>query len=73
MRVSAAPDETGQPNGGNINNLNNIDYYRRTYSLFAQNDWRITPKLNLNQTASDAAVRASELVVEIRLCARFHH
>jgi hypothetical protein len=39
---------TGQPNGGNINNLNNIDYFRHTYSLFAQNDWRITPKLNLN-------------------------
>ena len=33
---------------GNINNLNNIDYFRHTYSLFAQNDWRITPKLNLN-------------------------
>ena len=39
---------TGQPNGGNINNLNNIDYFRHTYSLFAQNDWRVTPKLNLN-------------------------
>jgi outer membrane receptor protein involved in Fe transport len=39
---------TGQPNNGNINNLNNIDYFRHTYSLFAQNDWRITPKLNLN-------------------------
>jgi outer membrane receptor protein involved in Fe transport len=39
---------TGQPANGNINNLNNIDYFRHTYSLFAQNDWRITPKLNLN-------------------------
>jgi outer membrane receptor protein involved in Fe transport len=39
---------TGQPDNGNINNLNNIDYFRHTYSLFAQNDWRITPKLNLN-------------------------
>lgn len=39
---------TGQPNNGNINNLNNIDYFRQTYSLFAQNDWRVTPKLNLN-------------------------
>ena len=39
---------TGQPNTGNINNLNNIDYFRHTYSLFAQNDWRFTPKLNLN-------------------------
>jgi outer membrane receptor protein involved in Fe transport len=39
---------TGQPVNGNINNLNNIDYFRHTYSLFAQNDWRITPKLNLN-------------------------
>ena len=39
---------TGQPNDGNINNLNNIDYFRHTYSLFAQSDWRVTPKLNLN-------------------------
>jgi outer membrane receptor protein involved in Fe transport len=39
---------TGQPASGNINNLNNIDYFRHTYSLFAQNDWRVTPKLNLN-------------------------
>jgi outer membrane receptor protein involved in Fe transport len=39
---------TGQPNDGNINNLNNIDYFRHTYSLFVQNDWRLTPKLNLN-------------------------
>jgi outer membrane receptor protein involved in Fe transport len=39
---------TGQPDSGNINNLNNIDHFRHTYSLFAQTDWRITPKLNLN-------------------------
>jgi outer membrane receptor protein involved in Fe transport len=39
---------TGQPNDGYLNNLNNIDYFRHTYSLFAQNDWRVTPKLNLN-------------------------
>ena len=39
---------TGQPSGGNINNLNNIDYYRHTYALFAQDDWRVLPKLTLN-------------------------
>jgi hypothetical protein len=39
---------TGQPSGGNINNLNNIDYYRHTYALFAQDDWRILPQLTLN-------------------------
>ena len=39
---------TGQPDDGNINNLNNIDYFRHTYSLFVQNDWRLTPKLSLN-------------------------
>jgi hypothetical protein len=39
---------TGQPAGGNINNLNNIDYYRHTYALFAQDDWRIFPQLTLN-------------------------
>jgi len=39
---------TGQTSGGNINNLNNIDYYRSTYALFLQNDWRVFPKLTLN-------------------------
>ena len=39
---------TGQTSGGYINNLNNIDYYRRTYALFLQNDWRVLPKLTLN-------------------------
>jgi hypothetical protein len=39
---------TGQPSGGNINNLNNIDYYRHTFALFAQDDWRVFPKLTLN-------------------------
>jgi len=39
---------TGQASGGNINNLNNIDYYRSTYALFLQNDWRVFPKLTLN-------------------------
>jgi hypothetical protein len=39
---------TGQTSGGNINNLNNIDYYRGTYALFLQNDWRVFPKLTLN-------------------------
>lgn len=39
---------TGQPSGGNINNLNNIDYYRHTFALFAQDDWRVLPKLTVN-------------------------
>ncbi len=39
---------TGQPDGGNINNLNNVDYLRHNYALFAQDDWRVTPKLTLN-------------------------
>ncbi len=39
---------TGQAAGATINNLNNVDYYRHTYALFAQDDWRVTPKLTLN-------------------------
>jgi len=39
---------TGQPDGGDINNLNNIDYYRHTYALFLQDDWRVLPNLTLN-------------------------
>ena len=38
----------GQPDGGNINNLNNIDYLRKNFSLFAQTDWRATSRLTLN-------------------------
>lgn len=38
----------GQPDGGNINNLNNVDYFRKVYSLFVQDDWRIMPKLSVN-------------------------
>jgi hypothetical protein len=39
---------TGQPEGGTINNLNNIDYFRHTYALFLQDDWRVLPNLTLN-------------------------
>ena len=39
---------TGQPGGSMINNLNTIDYYRHTYAVFAQDDWRLMPKLTLN-------------------------
>lgn len=39
---------TGQPAGGNINNLNNVDYLRHNFGFFAQDDWRMTPKLTLN-------------------------
>lgn len=39
---------TGQPAGGGINNLNDIDYSRQTYAVFAQDDWRVLPKLTLN-------------------------
>ncbi len=39
---------TGQPDGGSINNLHNIDYQRGNYSVFAQDDWHIGRKLTLN-------------------------
>jgi hypothetical protein len=39
---------TGQPEGGTINNLNNIEYYRHTFALFLQDDWRVLPQLTLN-------------------------
>jgi hypothetical protein len=39
---------TGQPAGGSINNLHNIDYLRKTYSGFVQDDWRVWSKLTLN-------------------------
>ncbi|HEY1949962.1 MAG TPA: hypothetical protein VGG97_23330 [Bryobacteraceae bacterium] len=39
---------TGQPGGGNINNLTNVDYLRHNFAFFAQDDWRVTPKLTIN-------------------------
>lgn len=39
---------TGQPDGGYINNLNNVDYLRHNFAIFAQDDWRATSKFTLN-------------------------
>ena len=39
---------TGQTEGGSINNINNVDYNRRIYGAFLQDDWRATPKLTIN-------------------------
>ena len=39
---------TGQSDGGSINNLHNVDYTRKNYALFVQNDWRVSTKLTLN-------------------------
>ena len=38
----------GLADGGSINNLHNIDYHRPVYAFYAQDDWKVTPKLTLN-------------------------
>jgi hypothetical protein len=38
----------GLSDGGSINNLHNVDYFRPLYSFYAQDDWKVTPKLTLN-------------------------
>ncbi len=38
----------GLTNGGGINNLHNVDYFRTTYAFYGQDDWKITPSLMLN-------------------------
>lgn len=38
----------GLSNGGGINNLHNVDYFRPLYSFYTQDDWKLTPKLTLN-------------------------
>ena len=38
----------GLSDGGQINNLHNVDYFRPLYSFYGQDDWKITPKLTLN-------------------------
>jgi hypothetical protein len=39
---------TGLTDGGGINNLHNVDYFRNTYAFYAQDDWKVTPSLVLN-------------------------
>ncbi len=38
----------GIPDAGSITNLHNVDYHRENYAWFAQDDFRLTPKLTLN-------------------------
>ncbi len=38
----------GLTNGGNITNLHNVDYGRPVYAFYAQDDYKVTPKLTLN-------------------------
>jgi hypothetical protein len=38
----------GLTDGGSINNLHNVDYFRPIYAFFAQDDWRLTPTVTLN-------------------------
>src|SRR5271165_4532647 len=38
----------GLTNGGSINNLHNVDYFRNTFAFYAQDDWKVTPTVVLN-------------------------
>jgi len=38
----------GIPDGGNINNLHNVDYRRQVYAVFAQDDFKASQRLTLN-------------------------
>jgi len=38
----------GLADGGAINNLHNVDYFRPIYSFYTQDDFRVTSKLTLN-------------------------
>ena len=38
----------GLANGGSINNLHNVDYFRQTYSFYVQDDWKVSSRLTLN-------------------------
>ncbi len=38
----------GLANGGSINNLHNVDYFRQTYSFYTQDDWKVSDRLTLN-------------------------
>jgi len=38
----------GLTDGGQINNLHNVDYFRNTYAFYGQDDWKFSPRLTLN-------------------------
>jgi hypothetical protein len=38
----------GLANGGSIDNLHNVDYFRQTYSFYTQDDWKVSSRLTLN-------------------------
>jgi len=38
----------GLPDGGYITNLHNVDYHRRAFSLYVQDDYTVTSRLTLN-------------------------
>ncbi len=38
----------GIPDAGSLTNMHNVDYTRQNYAFFAQDDFRVTPKLTLN-------------------------
>jgi Carboxypeptidase regulatory-like domain/TonB dependent receptor len=38
----------GIPDGGSLTNIHDVDYNRQNYAFFAQDDFRVTPKLTLN-------------------------
>src|SRR5215472_11743882 len=46
--VALASFLLGLSDGGSINNLHNVDYFRPLYSFYGQDDWKVTPRLTLN-------------------------
>lgn len=38
----------GLTDGGSIDNVHNVDYFRNTYAFYGQDDWKITPDIVLN-------------------------
>lgn len=38
----------GATDGGGINNIHNVDYFRPIYAFFAQDDWKVNARLTLN-------------------------
>ena len=38
----------GLADGGSINNLHNVDYFRQTYSFYTQDDWKVSSRLTMN-------------------------
>jgi len=57
----------GLTDGGSINNLHNVDYFRPTYAFYGQDDWKVAPRLTLTLvSATSSSCRSPSAMIRLR-------